>query len=60
MVTHPPARGLDQLFQRSIPADEHPEALSVVEDGREGLDEVLETFLLVQPADATSSSLSPE
>jgi hypothetical protein len=43
--------GLDRLFQRPVPADEHAEVLPVAEDGGEGLGEVLDAFLPAQPAD---------
>ena len=43
--------GLDRFFQRSVTADEHLEVLAVVEDGGEGLGEVLDAFLPAQSAD---------
>ena len=43
--------GLDRLFQLPVPADERAEVLSVAEDGREGLGEMLDAFLPAQPAD---------
>ena len=38
-------------FSSSVPADEHMEILSVAENGREGLGEVLDAFLPAQSAD---------
>ena len=45
---------LNRLLQSPVSANEHPEVTLVVEDGREGLDEVLDAFFSAQPSNVAN------